>query len=135
MKKLLLILTFCLISNIAQANCQEGNCKDGFGTLVWGETGTKYVGNFKNSLMHGKGKLNYSDGGYYEGEFKKGLKDIPAGGFGGGMTADEQRAQLDAEFDAAGGIHKVVQAAAEDGIRKTFIDKVNPLREKNIENL
>ena len=56
-------------------------------------------------------------------DFKKGLKDIPAGLMGPGITADEQRAMLDKEFDDAGGIQKILKDAAEDGIRKTFINK------------
>jgi hypothetical protein len=73
MKKLLLVLTFFLVNNIAQANCIEGDCKDGFGTYTWGlNQETIYVGNFKNFKFHGNGKMTWSDGGTYEGQYFEG---------------------------------------------------------------
>jgi hypothetical protein len=43
--------------------------------ILFGEDGSKYVGNFKNDNVHGYGRLIYPEGDYYEGEFLNGKFD------------------------------------------------------------
>ncbi|MBN2403844.1 MAG: hypothetical protein JXN64_15825 [Spirochaetes bacterium] len=60
--------------------CVEGNCVNGSGIYTW-ENGSKYIGEFKNSSMHGQGTFYFSgsrQGAKYVGEFKNGFID----GFG-----------------------------------------------------
>ena len=57
--------------------CIEGDCVNGVGTMIW-ENGSKYVGEFKNSSMHGKGTFYFGEGtggsgGVYVGDFKRGF--------------------------------------------------------------
>lgn len=47
---------------------------NGRGIHINKETGILLKGYFKNSLLHGKGEMIYSDGQYYEGEFINGFK-------------------------------------------------------------
>lgn len=47
---------------------------DGFGTLVL-DTGDIYVGDIKNGVLEGKGRLEDKNGNWYEGEFKNGMKN------------------------------------------------------------
>lgn len=44
--------------------------RDGFGIQIF-PNGYKYTGEWKKNYAHGKGKLDYTDGTYYEGEFKQ----------------------------------------------------------------
>jgi hypothetical protein len=46
--------------------CLEGNCENGFGTKYY-DSGTKYVGEFKNSKCHGYGTCYFDDGSMYVG--------------------------------------------------------------------
>jgi hypothetical protein len=55
----------------SQQQCLEGNCKDGFGKML-AENGKLYVGQWKNSMRHGKGKET-SNGFTYNGDFEKDL--------------------------------------------------------------
>lgn len=46
---------------------------EGFGIYVW--TGDKkYVGDWKDGKMHGKGRLDYNNGDFFDGFFHKGKK-------------------------------------------------------------
>lgn len=57
--------------------------------------------------------------------YRANLKDIPPGkmeGVAPPKTAEQRRNEFDAEFKAIGGVDEVVKEAAEDGIRKTFIN-------------
>lgn len=47
----------------------ERGVMHGTGTMRWRD-GTTYVGQWVDGYPWGKGKMTYSDGGYYEGEFK-----------------------------------------------------------------
>ena len=74
MKKLslyfFLVLMWC---NVGFAECVEGNCISGQGTLI--DNGHTYVGGFKDGKVHGQGNLIYPNGDKYVGEYKKDKKD------------------------------------------------------------
>ena len=62
MKKLLGILVLSLLlSSNAYAECIEGDCTNGQGTLTW-ESGSKYIGEFKNGYRHGQGTYTWANG-------------------------------------------------------------------------
>jgi hypothetical protein len=44
--------------------------------MMYLKSGSTYVGQFVNNMMHGYGKLNFKDGRVYEGDFKD---DTPTG--------------------------------------------------------
>lgn len=52
----------------AQSECIKGNCTNGYGTCVF-PSGAKYVGDFKNGKLHGKGIFYFSDGNKYLGNW------------------------------------------------------------------
>lgn len=52
----------------AKTGCQSGDCKNGFGTWVW-DSGSKYVGDFKNDMCHGKGTYTWYNGDVYVGDY------------------------------------------------------------------
>ena len=54
--------------------CVAGNCENGTGTYVW-PGGSKYVGQFKNSLRNGTGTYTWPSGSQYIGEYKDGLRN------------------------------------------------------------
>lgn len=78
MKKHLLIVSFIallLLDPISgYSACESGNCQNGYGTFVT-LAGSKYEGNWKNDLFHGKGKLTLADGTQYEGAFQNGTME------------------------------------------------------------
>eukprot|EP00041_Stephanoeca_diplocostata_P021547 m.503375 g.503375 ORF g.503375 m.503375 type:complete len:151 (-) comp21847_c0_seq2:1920-2372(-) len=43
----------------------------GTGTMVWGQTNTKYSGEWAHGLMHGHGVFTFENGGHYEGSFSE----------------------------------------------------------------
>ena len=49
--------------------CPEGTYHNCFGTLTF-PSGSKYVGDFKDSKRHGKGEVTWADGRKYAGEWK-----------------------------------------------------------------
>ena len=62
------------ISSINSCSCSKtkGDC---FGERVW-ENGVKYLGSFKDGILHGDGKMTFNkDDSYYEGSFKNGTPD------------------------------------------------------------
>ena len=84
-KMLLLLIVFviCLLPLHVFAECTEGNCTDGKGTMIYPEMAArKYVGQFKNGKRDGKGTYVLSDGTkpgdqkQYEGGWKE---DMPSG--------------------------------------------------------
>lgn len=52
-----------------KGNIVDGK-REGFGTQIF-PNGYKYIGEWKKNFAHGKGKLEYTDGTFYEGEFIK----------------------------------------------------------------
>lgn len=50
------------------SQCIEGKCWDGKGTYVY-PSGAKYIGQFKNGKIHGKGVLYFSNGDKYQGDW------------------------------------------------------------------
>jgi len=75
MKKLLgfIVLGLLYFGN-AYAECKEGNCSNGTGTMFW-PNGDKYVGEWKDGKIHGVGTLTWSDGTKYTGEWRNGLEN------------------------------------------------------------
>ena len=61
------------IMNVDTSYCYFGEARDnkinGFGYFENCQNGTKYKGEWKNSLRNGYGIENYDDGSFYEGEF------------------------------------------------------------------
>lgn len=55
--------------NMLIAQCIEGNCVNGKGTMVY-PSGAKYVGDFKDGRIEGVGVLHYSNQDKYYGEWK-----------------------------------------------------------------
>ena len=73
MKKLLgvVVLSLFCFSN-AYAECKEGNCTNGTGTMIW-PNGDQYVGEWKDSKTHGVGTMTWSNGTKYVGDWKNGI--------------------------------------------------------------
>ncbi len=57
-----------------KTGCISGNCKDGKGTYVF-QDGATYIGEFKNGIMEGFGKLTDRFGNVYTGNFKNNKYD------------------------------------------------------------
>ncbi|MHB8909551.1 MAG: MORN repeat-containing protein [Syntrophales bacterium] len=83
--KMLLLIAFviCILPLHAFAECTDGNCTNGKGTMIYPEkSGMKYVGQFKNGKKEGKGTVTFSDATkskgqkQYEGGWKE---DMPSG--------------------------------------------------------
>lgn len=63
------LAAFCSLTQLhAQANCLQGDCKNGYGVCLYPNVG-KYAGDFQNGKMHGKGILYYTDGTKYIGHW------------------------------------------------------------------
>ena len=73
MKNLCLILFTLFFVSFSQAQCVEGNCSNGFGIYKF-KDGSSYRGNFARGKLQGYGKMKYSNGNIYEGEWKNDLK-------------------------------------------------------------
>jgi len=54
--------------------CIKGDCENGQGTYIY-DTGSKYVGEWKDGLPNGQGTINWLDGDKYVGEWKDGKKN------------------------------------------------------------
>ena len=80
--QLLIVFVICLLPLHVFAQCIEGNCTDGKGTLIFPGGVPKYVGEFKNGKRDGKGTLTYPDSEksgrqkQYEGQWKE---NMPSG--------------------------------------------------------
>ena len=67
----------CLLPLQVLAQCTEGNCTDGIGTMVFSDGKAKYVGEFKKGVRQGKGTIMFADTGIpgaqkqYEGQWKE----------------------------------------------------------------
>ncbi len=58
---LLIGCVICLLPLQVFAQCTEGNCVDGKGTMVFSDGKAKYVGEFKNGKRDGKGTMMFPD--------------------------------------------------------------------------
>ena len=57
-----------------QAQCLEGDCRNGYGTAVFKKSdGVKYVGYFKDKRPNGRGTADYPNGRRYEGDWLDGV--------------------------------------------------------------
>ena len=61
-----------MASKAAGEGCVMGDCINGYGTYIYRGHSAKYTGHFKRELPHGKGKIQYENGDYYEGEWSNG---------------------------------------------------------------
>jgi hypothetical protein len=102
---LLIVFAMCLLPLQVFAQCTEGNCSNGKGTMIFSDGGAKYVGEFKNGMRHGKGAMMFADtatsGGQkqYEGQWKE---DKPSGK--GTLTFYDGRKFVgDWKFETVGG--------------------------------
>jgi hypothetical protein len=57
----------------AQTGCTIGDCENGKGRFIF-DNGDKYIGEFKNSLPHGRGAYYNKDGSTYKGPFLEGKR-------------------------------------------------------------
>ena len=55
-----------------QTGCLSGDCSDGPGTYAYAD-GSRYEGQFADSLPHGQGEFYYADGNRYAGAFSHGI--------------------------------------------------------------
>jgi len=60
---------FC---NVGFAQCIKGDCNNGYGTFTWEESGSKYVGEWKDGTFHGQGVLTYINGVVEKGVWEDG---------------------------------------------------------------
>ena len=63
------LLVFFLSATV-YAQCIEGNCQNGKGTMQF-PGGSKYIGEWKNGQMNGKGEFLFSSGASYVGEWRE----------------------------------------------------------------
>ena len=72
------LTSFVSFFNVNQlfAECQKGNCNNGFGELK--SKAYSYSGAFRNGMFNGKGRLVFANGNSYDGQFVNGFID----GFG-----------------------------------------------------
>lgn len=84
-KKVMQILVcFCVVLPSLSAQCIDGNCYEGTGTLVY-KSGSKYIGQFLGGERHGAGTLFSADGSRYQGAWHhdqmhgKGVEVLPDG--------------------------------------------------------
>ncbi len=80
---LILLLAFSFSKSL-KAQCISGDCKNGTGIYLY-PSGAKYIGQFKDSEIHGVGTCHYTDGSKYQGQWKhrypegRGTKTFPDG--------------------------------------------------------
>ena len=62
-------------SSYNESGCISGDCEEGYGTYVWGQStnwaGDKYTGDWKNGSRDGFGTYYYNSGAKYIGEYKQ----------------------------------------------------------------
>ena len=63
----ILLLSF-LFSEAIHSQCISGDCTNGTGIFIY-PSGAKYIGQFKDSEIHGIGACYYTDGSVYRGEW------------------------------------------------------------------
>lgn len=65
------LLFSSLMFNQLYAQCTSGDCVNGKGRLLY-SNGDRYIGEFVNSISHGRGAYYYANGDIYKGEFNNG---------------------------------------------------------------
>lgn len=73
MSRLICISLFSLLCISLQADCLRGDCKTGNGTTKL-QNGSKYSGDFRSSIPHGKGIMYYPNGNKYLGTWNNGKR-------------------------------------------------------------
>ena len=74
MKKLLIFLFLLRGLTYSNAQCLDGDCKNGIGSAIFSKTGgVRYTGQFKNKRPNGNGIAEYPNGRRYEGDWAQGL--------------------------------------------------------------
>lgn len=68
MRKLFVLLLSIFICQNAFAQCISGDCENGWGTYIF-PGDNRYVGEFKNGIVHGAGVCYYDDGRQYSGQW------------------------------------------------------------------
>lgn len=115
--------------------------REGFGTQIF-PNGYKYTGEWKKNLAHGKGKLEYTDGTFYEGEFNKNriqeglLSFINGTRYAGKFCMDERNKDKFAEGSIVFRNGDVFKGVWSSGIPKsgTYINKQGVMKNYNKEN-
>ena len=74
MLRVLILTILSGVSQLAVAQCIEGNCKNGQGTYIY-DSGAKYVGQYKNGKINGTGTLYFSNGNRYTGQWKNNYRE------------------------------------------------------------
>ena len=69
----LLMLLVLLTISTSSGQCIKGDCKNGYGTKILAN-GRQYVGEFKDSKIHGQGTYTYTSGDKHVGEYKDGKR-------------------------------------------------------------
>ena len=69
-----LMLIICSFPLNLFAECTTGNCETGDGTYVYSD-GSKYVGQWKDSVKNGEGTYFYTNGSKYVGQWKDDKKN------------------------------------------------------------
>lgn len=66
---------FCSVATTSygQTGCTIGDCQNGKGRFIY-KNGDKYIGEFKNSIPHGRGVYYNKDGSMYRGPFVNGRR-------------------------------------------------------------
>jgi hypothetical protein len=70
-QNLFLLFGLMLMAQVAAAQCQSGDCRDGTGIYLF-PSGAKYIGQFSDGQMNGIGSCYYSDGSKYQGQWVDG---------------------------------------------------------------
>jgi hypothetical protein len=73
-KKLILLLLILRGAYSTEAQCIDGNCRNGYGSAIFQKNnGVQYTGNFKNKRPHGKGTAQYPNGRRFDGDWVNGV--------------------------------------------------------------
>lgn len=75
MRYFIIVILSLLNAINLQAQCIEGDCKNGKGYYFYSSDSSSYKGEFKNGKQHGVGEYNYSTGSVYNGEWKNGERN------------------------------------------------------------
>lgn len=88
-------MAMCMMVNGSNIllNIRVNNEKNGKGIYMMCNGQSKYEGEFRNDMPHGKGKLDYENGDKYFGGFKEGKKDGT-----GEFTYSQTRDRYDGDF-------------------------------------